>query len=170
MAAATKKRGPLGSPARLLASEGNERLDRWINRHGLGSCLLLEQNLGRQLRKPWPAPAAERQIIQHLPGELLQLSFAGQRSHGRAPRRTPQPAGGGSRARPPLRCGAQRSQRPHRRARITLETPPDHEEGRSGAPSRAGGRTTAALLTRMAIGGDVIWGRAPGVQHRWASP
>jgi hypothetical protein len=22
----------------------------------------------------------------------------------------------------------------------------------------------------MAIGGDVIWGRAPGVQHRWASP
>jgi hypothetical protein len=45
--AATKKRGPLGSPARLLASEGNKRLDRWINRHGRCSCLLLEQHLRR---------------------------------------------------------------------------------------------------------------------------
>jgi hypothetical protein len=87
-----------------------------------------------------------------------------------APHRTPPPAGGGSRARPSHRCRAQRSQRPHRRARITLEAPPDHEEGRSGAPSRAGGRSTTALLTRMAIAGDVNWGRAPGVQHRWASP
>jgi hypothetical protein len=35
----------------------------------------------------------------------------------------------------------------HLRARITLEAPPDHEEGRSGAPSKAGGRIAAGLLT-----------------------
>ena len=77
-------------------------------------------------------------------GELLA---AGERCHGRAPRRTLQPAGGGSRARPQPGCGAQRSQRQHRRTRETLEAPPDHEEGRSGARSRAGGRSARALLT-----------------------
>jgi hypothetical protein len=61
-------------------------------------------------------------------------------------RRTSLPAGGGSRARPPQKCGAQRSRTPQRRARITLEAPPDHEKGRSGACSVAGGPVAAALL------------------------
>ena len=86
--------------------------------------MLLKQHLGRQTSQPWPAPAAERQILQHLPGELLQLSFAGQRGQGRTPRRTPQPAGGGSRARPQLECGAQSSQRPSGGLVSPLRRPP----------------------------------------------
>ena len=39
--------------------------------------------------QPRPAPAAESQIFQHLTGDLLQLSFAGQRGHGRVLRCPP---------------------------------------------------------------------------------
>ncbi len=147
--ATSRKAGPLESPAGCWPwpSEGQQCLQLWVDRHCRGCDLLLEQHLGRQLSQPRSALAAERQIFQHLPGELLQLSFAGQRGHGRAPRRTPQPAGGGSRARPQPKCGAQRSQCPHRRARFTLDAPSDHGSDRSGARSGAGGCIAAALLT-----------------------
>jgi hypothetical protein len=110
-----KKRPPWG-PAWRLSSEGDQRLHLWTESHSWRGRLLLKQQLGCQLSQAGIALAAQRQIIQHLPGELLQAGFAGQRSHGRAPHRTLQPAGGGSRARPQLRCGAERSQPQHRRA------------------------------------------------------
>jgi len=139
------ERQGLGEPRRL-ASIGHQRLQLWIDRHGRQGCLLLEQHLSGQIGQPGIAIPAERQILQQLPAALLQMELAGERGHGSAPLRTPQPAGGGSRARPPQRCGAQRSQGPQQQARITLDAPPDHGSGRSGAPSGAGGRIAAALL------------------------
>ena len=144
-----KKEAPLGPPAWRLRSEGDQGLQCRINRHQRLGRLLLKQHLGRQLSQPGIALSAECQIIEQLPAALLQAGFAGQRSHGRAPHRTLQPAGGGSRARPQLGCGAQRSHRQHRRARETLEAPPDHEEGRSGVRSGAAGCIAAALLAPM---------------------
>ena len=102
-----KKEAPLGPPAWRLRSEGDQGLQCRINRHQRLGRLLLKQHLGRQLSQPGIALSAERQIIEQLPAALLQAGFAGQRSHGRAPHRTLQPAGGGSRARP--RLDAERS-------------------------------------------------------------
>ena len=120
-----ERQGPWGAqPAGRPGSEGQQRLQLWINGHGREGRLLLKQHLARQLRQAGIALPAERQILNQLPAALLQAGFAGQRSHGRAPRRTPQPAGGGSRARPPLRCAAQRSQRPSGGHVSTLEAPP----------------------------------------------
>ena len=108
-----KMRPPWG-PAWRLRSEGDQRLHLWTESHSWRSRLLLKQHLGRQFSQPGIALPAERQIIKQLPAALLQAGFAGQRSNGRAPRRTPPPAGGHV---------------------STLEAPPDHEEGRSGAPT-----------------------------------
>ena len=98
MASATSKKArPLEEPRRLKAapSIGHQRLKPRINRHPGQDALLLNENLSRQLRQAWIALSAERQIIQHLPGILLQSGLAGTEGHGWAPRRTSPPAGVG---------------------------------------------------------------------------
>ena len=96
-AATSKKARPLEEPRRLEAgpSEGHQCLKPWINRHPGQDALLLNEHLSRQLRQARITLSAERQIIQHLPGILLQSGLAGKEGHGWAPRRTPPPAGAG---------------------------------------------------------------------------
>jgi len=63
-----------GEPRRLEAgpSIGHQRLKPWINRHPRQDALVLNEHLSRQLRQARITLSAERQIMQHLPGTLLQ--------------------------------------------------------------------------------------------------
>ena len=137
----SKKARPLRSPAgwKLSPSEGHQCLKPRINRHAGQDVLLLNEHLRRQLRQARITLSAERQIIQHLPRELLQSGLAGTESHGWAPRRTPPPAGAGQG--PATSSDAERSTANVNNGRhvSTLDASPDHEKDRSGVPSRAGG-------------------------------